>query len=150
MNDNATIENLVNTAELAGIRFFQMTATIADESHTSQELAALEDVEFSPSFQMKIGVDSDANQFLIRLITKVESKIGTVIVDAGAEYSMNESSELHVDGIPEDLMLNFVNNVAVMHLSPYVRQSIADMSHRVFGNPVTLPIMRRGELTFGD
>lgn len=150
MNDNITIEELVNTAELEGIRFFQLTATIADESHTSQELAALEDVEFSPSFQMKIGVDSDTNQFLIRLKTTVESEIGTVIVDAGAEYSVDGSNELHVDDIPESLMLNFVNNVAVMHLTPYIRQSIADMSQRVFGNPVTLPIMRRGELSFGE
>lgn len=150
MNENATIEVLVNAAELMGIRYFQLNATIADESHTSEELAALEDVEFSPSFKMKIGVDSDANQFLIRLIAKVESKIGTVIVDAGAEYSLGDSSELHIDEIPEDLMLDFVNNVSVMHLSPYIRQSIADLSHRVFGNPVTLPIMRRGELTFGD
>lgn len=45
-------------------------------------------------------------------------------------------------------MQEFVNNVAIMHILPYARQSIADLTQRVFSAPLLMPIMQRGELQF--
>ncbi len=41
---------------------------------------------------------------------------------------------------------NFANEVAVMTIYPYLREAIATITAKVFGEPVHIPIVQRGEI----
>ncbi|MEV8268611.1 hypothetical protein [Microbacterium sp. NPDC076911] len=48
----------------------------------------------------------------------------------------------------ESVVRGFANEVAVMTLLPYARQAVSDMSTRVFGKPIFMLTIDRGEVGF--
>jgi preprotein translocase subunit SecB len=123
----------------------ELSAKRADEEASQDLLFKEEPYEIEPEFNLQFGRDDDAGRFRVRLKTLIESDPGKILVDAAAEYTVEG---VDVATIPEDLMLEFANQVAVFAIIPYLRQAVADMTQRVFGVPLTMPMYRRGELVF--
>ena len=66
-------------------------------------------------------------------------------MDVSADY---ELATMSARGIDQKVMQAFVNGVAVMALVPYIRQSVSDVTLRVFGSALTMALVRRGEMEF--
>lgn len=104
-----------------------------------------EDAEISPEYSLNIGTTDDATGFRIILRTEIDVSIGQIGCDVAAEYEIADG-KLGRDS--SAAMKEFVNNVALMHLLPFARQSIADLTQRVFSAPLLMPMMQRGEIEF--
>lgn len=53
--------------------------------------------------------------------------------------------------IPEDVRLEFANLVGIMALLPFMREAVADMTRKVVGHPVIMPMIKTGDIRFeGD
>lgn len=104
-----------------------------------------EGAEISPEYGLDIGTRPDAKGFRILLRTDIDVPIGRISCDVAAEYEL-EDRVLGKDS--GEAMQSFINNVALMHILPFVRQSISDLTQRVFSAPLVMPIMKRGEIEF--
>lgn len=148
MPDSPTINDLVESADLIHVAILELSAARSDLSHTNDELfESFADGGYDAEIDFELGMDRGEHddKFRVRLQVLVESDPGIVRVNVAAEYSINE---LRIDEISEEIMLEFSNKVAVMTLIPYIRQSVADISQRVFTYPLTLPLYKAGELSF--
>lgn len=102
-------------------------------------------------FRLTVGrrTDTEARpeiQFRFMLEVCIEAVRGDVEVQSVAVYSIDKEFK----GILSDAVLyEYANEVAVMALMPYVRQRVADVSGRVLGQTILLPILQRGQLHFG-
>lgn len=45
-------------------------------------------------------------------------------------------------------MQDYINDVAVMAILPYIRQGLADVTQRVFRAPLLMPVLPRGVISF--
>lgn len=136
---------LVNAVDLESISFLELSAKRADEEATQSLVDNEESYDVQPDFTLQFARDIDQQKFRIRIKTVIQAQPGTVVIDAAAEYSL---SNLELEDITEELMLEFANRVALMSIVPYLRQGLADMTQRVFGVPLTMPLYRAGELQF--
>lgn len=149
MPKNVDIHRLVAEVELRHVATLEMSAGRVDHSQSNEELMASfedkgHDIEMDFGVALDLGEEQD-KRFRVRLLTEIESDPGIIRVNLAAEY---ELTELNPRDIPEEVMLDFVNSVAVMTLLPYVRQSVADISQRVFTYPITMPLYKANDLTF--
>jgi len=94
---------------------------------------------------MRIDSRDDGHGFRVLFETNIEFSGGCVECGLSAEYELDGARLQDDEG---KVMSEFVNGVALMHLIPYTRQLIADMTQRVFGNALLMPILQRGELQF--
>lgn len=136
---------LVNAVDLESISFLELSAKRLDEEATQSLVDNDEAYDVQPDFTLQFARDLDQQKFRIRIKTVIQAQPGTVVIDAAADYSM---SDLELEDITEELMLEFANRVALMSIVPYLRQGLADMTQRVFGVPLTMPLYRSGELQF--
>ncbi|UIP57674.1 hypothetical protein DSM26151_05390 [Agromyces marinus] len=88
----------------------------------------------------------DESGFRIILETRISAQPGNIGCTVQAEYGLEA---LRANEVPADAMEEFINNVALMSLLPFVRQAIADITLRVFEAPLMMPIIKRGDLSFG-
>ena len=58
------------------------------------------------------------------------------------------AQDLPKDELTEELALEYANHVGFMAVVPFIRQAIADLSQRVFGQTLLMPIIRRGDVWF--
>ncbi|WP_454130139.1 hypothetical protein [Microbacterium aurum] len=143
MSDAAEPRVITSAAELIsdigvtiqGITFFSLIAELNEDD------AATRVDEISPSYGLRVR--SEDNELIVRLATTLEAGLGRIVVDAAITYILNADAEFS-----EDVRLEFANEVGIMALLPYVRQAIADLSQRVFGEVVLMPVMPRGTLWF--
>lgn len=132
------------------------------------QLAVLDTVEFAevaarrlpsqtesdpPRFDLRIQVDepsADAERRVFGFGLRVAIRIpqGEVVVEPFVQYHVAAEHA----GLLDDraTVAAFANEVAVMTLIPYARQSIADVSQRVFNSSIMMPILRQGQLNFGS
>lgn len=132
---------LVPLVELKSVDFLDLTA------RRELDVSPLEDgrVSVEPSYTLGTMVASGGGSFLLRLRVDFSSEVGNFAAEAAAEYIVTapESVELN-----EALLTEFANEVGIMVLLPYLRQAIADLTQRVFGQALLMPQMQRGHLTF--
>ena len=140
------IHGLVDTSTLESITFLELSAKRADEEASYDSLLGEETYEIEPEFSLQFGRNSGAGKFRVRLATLIESEPGRIFVDAAAEYQVDPGTD--VSSVSDELLLDFANQVAVFAIIPFLRQGVADMTQRVFGVPLTMPMYRRGELVF--
>ncbi|TGD29718.1 hypothetical protein EB835_15780 [Brevibacterium sp. S22] len=71
-----------------------------------------------------------------------QAPAGEAVVSVAGEYVIE-------DGIAPSsrVIKQFVNEVAVMAVLPYLREGIATITAKVFGTPLNLPIISRGAIT---
>lgn len=101
----------------------------------------------TPEFSLGIDRHSeDESRFRLRLRCEVHIADGSwIICEPEADYLVTDESRLP---LTHTLILEYANEVAVMALIPYLRQGISDISQRVFGTPLVMPVMARGAIHF--
>jgi hypothetical protein len=122
--------------DLIDIQYFSLQADVDEESEETQ---LPDNVE--PSYSMRIRQEDD--EIGVRLATRLYLGIGNVLVDVAATYKAVQPFSM-----PEQARLEFATEVGIMALVPYVRQAVADLTQRVFGQAVLMPIIQRGEIGF--
>lgn len=147
MSDQADIHALVAASQLEAISFLELSARRANEEAPHDQVLEEESYDVDPEFTLEIGRGQNGDRFRIRIRTEIEATPGAITVDAAAEYAL---ADLSLSDIPNEVMLDFVNRVAIFAVIPYLRQGIADMTQRVFGTPITMPMYRAGELFFTE
>ncbi|MBN7792445.1 hypothetical protein [Microbacterium esteraromaticum] len=122
---------------LESIQFFNLQAVINEETDGQANLPA----EVTPVYGLKLR--QEGNEIGTRVSIELDTGAARIIADASANYSTDELIELD-----EAAFLDFANNVGVMALLPYLRQAIADLSQRVLGDVILMPVIPRGGLVF--
>lgn len=122
---------------LDGVQFFNLQATINEEDPPAGEVPT----SVAPLYGLKLR--HEGNELGMRVSIEIDTASARILVDASVNYTTAEPIE-----IDEATFLDFANNVGVMALLPYLRQAIADLSQRVLGEVILMPVIPRGGLTF--
>lgn len=134
-----TVEDLVADSDLETITYFEVSAV------RSSSATPAEDEDIAPVHTLHTAMRDDDKGFRIRVRTEIDVSIGSIVVDVSADY---ELATLSARTINQAVMQTFVNGVAVMTLIPYIRQSVSDITLKVFGSALTMALVRRGEMDF--
>lgn len=131
---------LVAVAELSEIQFQEISASRRQEHapHTQRD---------EPSFFLKVQLAETETGLSLRIGLRLEVELdeASVTVEPVAVFLVpSEHAEL-TDPVTVN---SYVNEVAVMVLAPYLRQALADITGRVVGEPLMMPILERGQLNF--
>ena len=139
-----TIHDLIEDCQLDAVSFIEISAKQRFEKLSSSEVQQTE-ASIDPVHSLQLARSEDDGGFRIRVRTEIDTEPGLIVVDAAAEYSLaaRPSSDYSAE-----LLVEFANKVAVFALIPYIRQAIADVTQRVFGTSLLMPMIRRGELEF--
>lgn len=132
------IQDLVESVEMSDVQFYELSAK---KNESSDEI---DEKEIDPTFLLQIGHPSDG--IGVRLAVEVSVSRGIVRADVGVIYATKTKDD-HIS-VPEEIGLEFANRVGVLALIPYLRESVTNMSLRVLGKPINLPLFRAGQLTF--
>lgn len=133
----ATIERAVEVLELAGVELYELTATRPDTVIVNAP-APVDEITLSTATAIRAG-DHGADY---RCTLTVEFDRARLVVDGAVLYRTERPVTLE-----QSVLESFGDNVAIMTLIPYLRQAITDLALRL-GFNVTLPIIRRGAITF--
>lgn len=133
------VHQLVEATSLLGINVFQLSAT------RRLDVAPTDDFEVDPRYTITADFRDDGAGFRVRLLTEIETPIGPIACGVLAEY---EHPDARLGPESSEAFNEYVNGVALMHIIPFARQAIADVTLRVFGSPLLMPILQRGQMQF--
>lgn len=128
------LEELVHSTSLTSIEFHELHAARSFEAPTDDP--AEQDPSYVMHMQTRIG-ESDLG---VRVGVRVETYKGIIDVLAAADYSNAGPAP------DDDVMERFATEVGVMAVVPYLRQAIADLSQRVLGESLLMPIIKREDV----
>jgi len=131
------IQDLLTRSTLRAVEFHEVHARRLDQNQQREDNEDM--VDISMVLQSHAGSDT----FGIRLVTNAYPYRGEIVVAVAAEYSIDEG-----EPADEAIVRGFGNEVAVMTLLPYAREAVSTLSARVFGKPVLLPTIERGQVGF--
>lgn len=134
---------LVHNVKLNSVEYLELTARRELDISPLQEGR----VDVEPTYTLGTMVADNRESFLLRVKVEFSSEVGHFTAEVAAEYVVTSSDRIE---LPNALLTDFANEVGIMVLLPYLRQAIADLTQRVFGQPLLMPIMQRGELFFGS
>jgi preprotein translocase subunit SecB len=137
------LARLVDAAQLQAVEYLHLSA----ERNEDVDLARLHNGEISVEPSYRLGTWQDETRFGIRLKIEITTEIGVIAAEAISSYATPGD---HEQDITEDLLLEFANQAGLMMLFPYLRQGVADLSQRVFGLPLLMPILMRRDLQFSE
>lgn len=92
----------------------------------------------SDDVDIEFSVRHEFNLIGLRMAATVEREYGSVVVDVGVNYIFDVPFS-----ISGEALAAFINRVAALALFPYLRESLASLTARVFGNAVVMPVMRQ-------
>lgn len=130
----ATAAEMVQDLSLAGIQFYELSVVYKDQ--VDEEREASINVEVNLSIRRR----PDGLDFRARF--EIPYPDGDVVCDAAVMYDAEGPRSFG-----EDAIFDFADNVAIMTLFPYVRQSVSDLGNRV-GTPIVMPMLERGAFSF--
>lgn len=149
MSENVDIHQLLEDVNLLDIVILELSAVRSDKAQGSDDLAkGIFGGEYNveTDFSMSMARDTESTKkFRIQVTTNINADPGKIYVETAAEYALGD---LNTEDLDEELMMEFANRVALMTLLPFIRQSVADISQRVFIQPLTMPIFKAGDLVF--
>lgn len=122
---------------IEGITFYGVSAQLSD----AIEGVVPQPDDIQPSYSLKTFIEPEV--LGIRLLTQVTANVGKIEVDVAIAYRTPEPVQ-----VSEAVLLDFANEVGIMALLPFVREAVADLSVRVFGNAILMPVMQRGGIHF--
>lgn len=134
---------LAGVAELVDISYELITA----EAHSAPEREGSAP-EFALSIRLSDTEEPNAGgnrhlQYGLRVT--VETTRGRVVVEPVATYTVPAEREVLLQ---QPTLTEFANEVAVMALIPYARQSLQDLAARVLREQIVMPSFPRGAITF--
>lgn len=124
--------------DIESVQFFNLHAEVNEGVEAPND-----EQEVSPTYGLKLR--HEGNELGIRVSITIDLVGAKIVVDAAVNYVTAELLDME-----EATFLDFANNVGVMALLPYLRQAIADLSQRVIGEVILMPIIPRGGLTFSS
>lgn len=133
------VHEMVDVTSLLGIEVYRLSA------FRNLDAQPAENFEIDPSYALATDLRDDGDGFRVSLLTEIDTPIGRIECGVLAEY---EHHGILVTSASSEALTEYVNNVALMHVIPYVRQSIADITLRVFNSPLVMPILQRGQMSF--
>lgn len=141
VSDVVTVEYLLEHATLLTIDTTELGARrVESEPDDSEE------PQLDRDHALSVAGRADGGAFRVSLRTTIHAPgVGDIECEVLAEY---EIDSLKYSEIPHEVLETFVNKVAVMALLPFVRQAIADITLRVFGSGLLMPIVQQGEVEF--
>jgi hypothetical protein len=139
----ATVPELVDAIELSDIVTFELRARRRDGDFDDLA-AAQEDGEDERSFEPRLMLSQSDTQLAVRLVAELQTPTIECVVDVAAIYGLREPVT-----IDEEPLREFLENIAVMTLIPYVRVAFHDLTGRL-GDAETLPLVRGGSVTLTD
>lgn len=93
--------------------------------------------------------DSAEPTTVVRLVHDVQL-LGIQQTELAARRGSGDVVEsIPYSSIDEQTKIDFANDVAILAILPFTRQAIADITARVFGAALLMPIIQRGQLVFG-
>lgn len=131
----AAIRELMDRCTLKQIEYHEMSARLSGEKF---------DPSSPPELTMELRVQHrcDDEDFGIRLAAEITSTAGTVSATVAAVYDYEGE-------IPtQRALFGFGNEVAVMTVFPFLRETVHTLSMKVFAFPILLATIERGEVAF--
>lgn len=123
--------------QIEGVQFFRLQAEVNEDNPSEVEIPG----ELQPSYGLKLR--HEGNELGIRVSVTLDAITSKIVVDAAVNYSTAE-----LVNMDEETFLDFANQVGVMAILPYLRQAIADLSQRVLGEVILMPVIPLGGLAF--
>ncbi|MBT1618129.1 protein-export chaperone SecB [Curtobacterium flaccumfaciens pv. poinsettiae] len=140
-----TVQDVVAASDLVDVSYYELAATQNDDSISE---APEGDTQLHLAQEMSYGTRDDDRGFRVRIRTTVDAPDqGKVVIGVSAAWQYAGES---AQAISRATMLDFINNVAVMVLLPYIREATSDLTRRVFGSALVLPVIQRGQIGFTE
>jgi hypothetical protein len=132
----------VPRVSLLSIGYSELSAKTLDQPAEDLESDA-SDVD--PQYTLNVAIHPSEPRFGLRLRVDIEGPFGLVHVETQADYEVDGVEQ---SALSHPLLVEYANHVGTFAMVPYARQAIADLSLRVFGSPLLMPTMQRGDLMF--
>ncbi len=129
---------------LAPLARLDELAFVEVQARRHLDAATPDDVEIAPQYTLDAGTSDDGDRFRLVLSVALDLGVGEVRVAVAAYYTAQDGAPL----LTQALVVEYANEVGVMTVLPFLRQGIADVTQRVFGTPLLMPVMSRGALVF--
>lgn len=131
------VRALVACSQLRSVEFYEISARRYESPGEAEEIE-------EGSARVDIGVQHryDDSSFGVRLTADINSSLGQARVSAAAEYDLIDTAAFD----PSSLDL-FANEVGIMAVFPYLREGVSSITGRVFGHPLHLPTVSRGDIS---
>lgn len=138
-----SIQEMVEQLNLVGITFYEVSSRLREEEPANSDDSADEEPsDESLDAIWNVRIRHEGPQFGVRLRLHVQDDSVEIVVDVAAEYESGETLAIEKATVQE-----FVNNVSLMQLYPFIRESVMTMSAKVSGQSLLLPVFQRGEIT---
>lgn len=134
------VEDLCAVVSLKTIGFVELSAK---RSNSRSEPHPGDDAVGAPTFTLNI-TRAD-HEFQVQLRLDLDFKEGSARIEPYAIFKINDATQ----EIPDDderLLLEFANKVGVPLLIPSLREALADITRRVIGIPLIMPLYPGGIL----
>lgn len=103
------------------------------------------DGDIEPRYTLKAERSDDLQRFRLVLTIEISVAAGDIVASVCAEHTVRgEPSEAP----SQRLVVEYANEVGIMAMIPYLRQAIADLTQRVFGSVLLMPVLARGAISF--
>lgn len=143
MDVDALTLNLVGTWTLEDVAILELHAGYVEhEAHEedTEESAAGGTISF---LDIEANPELGAVRFRFQATASMPGRLASV--EVAPIYALHG---MQVDEQDDDVLTNFVNKVAGMAAFPFLRAELADITRRVFGDPLVLPMIALNDLNF--
>lgn len=140
----ASVDEMLTTAQLqlADIRFDHLSIDLMDDA--PQADTNLEDSEPTPiEINCTLRTRLKGKHFGTRFEFQIKAPQWKAIISVITDYEGCQEFELSPEA-----PANFASKVAFMAAFPFVREALSDLTSRVTGTAVLLPLVRQGEIVF--
>ncbi|MHA6694674.1 hypothetical protein [Homoserinimonas sp. A520] len=137
-----SIQEMVEQVNLSGITFYEVSSRLREEETLVDDSGEDDSTEVSLDASWDVRIRHVGPQLGVRLRLHVQDASVDIVVDVAAEYESGETLAIEKPTVQE-----FVNNVALMQLYPFIREAVMTMSAKVSGQSLLLPVFQRGEIT---
>ena len=149
MSETPTVDALtldfVDRVDLVDIDVVQISINL--EPAADQESVPSSD-EIEPEFTISFDKHDEENKARFRVLLHIDFPgAGELNIELGAVYDLKDED---LDSLSGDVLTNFFNKVVMMTVFPYLRAEVTYLTGKAFGNPLTLPILKRGDVVFGE
>ena len=128
--------------QLAAIRFDHLSIDLIDNA--AQAGVDREDSESTPiEITCKLGTRQEGKEFGARFEFHFKAAQWQAVIAVITDYEGCQEFALSPEA-PAD----FASRVALMAAFPYAREALSDLTTRVTGTAVVLPLLRPGQITF--
>jgi hypothetical protein len=129
------IASLLDAGDLVDVRLLAFNGALNNEKDESLEDDAVET-------DVQVHVVNKTGVLQVTMDMNIKSSEATYFVRGATQFHYSDSRT-----VPKDVARDFAERVGVMAIYPYIREALQSFSSRLNQPPVTLPLLRSGEVT---